>query len=259
MGQESRDDAHLFILQALSSKPKWQWQSGTGHWVTGSEAGGQTGGGQGRRRGKQPPQGGSRAIKVAGQRGVIGPTQNQNIRSRVGQATTRQRDWQAHAKFRHETRQNTSQRSHFPFQPNPCVQFFPGLSHLCPGLSGCLDPGLVSSCISSLHCQDCMQYAPCSRSADDYLAHKHKLRSYVCLLIAALVSPATTTGRSVSHSPLTTHSTTVAELFQYEDLNNSHCDLLVCSSQCRACRLSPNHPSILAGVILSRTYFQGCQ
>lgn len=90
--------------------------------------------------------------QVAGQRGVIGPTQNQNIRSRVGQATTRQRDWQAHAKFRHETRQNASQRSHFPFQPNPCVQLFPGLSRLCAGLSGCLDPGLASSCISSLHC-----------------------------------------------------------------------------------------------------------
>lgn len=59
MGQESRDDAHLFILQALSSKPKRQWQSGTG---TGSEAGRDRGGEQGRRRGKQPP-GGSRAIK----------------------------------------------------------------------------------------------------------------------------------------------------------------------------------------------------
>lgn len=119
----------------LFSRPCRANPSGSGRVVldTGSEAGGQTGGGQGRRRGKQPPQGGSRAIKVAGQRGVIGPTQNQNIRSRVGQATTRQRDWQAHAKFRRETRQNASQRSHFPFQPNPCVRLYPGLSRLCAG------------------------------------------------------------------------------------------------------------------------------
>lgn len=82
-----------------------------------------------RRRGKERPE--DQAVQVAGQRGVIGPTQNQNIRSRVGQATTTQRDWQATLKA-HETRQNASQRSHFPFQPSPCpcMQLFPRLSIL---------------------------------------------------------------------------------------------------------------------------------
>ena len=98
--------------------------SGTRSW----EGSGGGGGGEGR----------IKQQSATDHRGVIGPTQNQNIRSRVGQATTEQRDWQAHAKFRHETRQNASQRSHFSFQPNPCVQFFPGLSRLCPGLSGWL-------------------------------------------------------------------------------------------------------------------------
>lgn len=49
-------------------------------------------------------------------------------------------------------------------------QGYPVCALGCP--AGCLDPGLASSCISSLHCMQC---APCSRSADDYLAHKHKL------------------------------------------------------------------------------------
>lgn len=44
--------------------------------------------------GERSARGGS-SSQPPGQRGVIGPTLNQNIRSRVGQATTRQRDWQA--------------------------------------------------------------------------------------------------------------------------------------------------------------------
>lgn len=121
---------------------------------TGSEAGRQ------RRRGRKEE--GKRAHqedRVQSRRrsasGVIGPTQNQNIRSRVGQATTRQRDWQPTLNFAHETRQNASQRSHFPFQPNPCRQLFPGLSCLCAGLSGCLDPGLAQQ----LHQLPALQYA----------------------------------------------------------------------------------------------------
>lgn len=101
-----------------------------------------------RRRGKERPE--DQAVQVAGQRGVIGPTQNQNIRSRVGQATTTQRDWQATLKA-HETRQNASQRYHFPFQPSPCpcMQLFPRLSTqvfcLCDVPSGCLGPGLPAA------------------------------------------------------------------------------------------------------------------
>lgn len=98
-----------------------------------------------RRRGKEPTE-----DQAVSQRGVIGPTQNQNIRSRVGQATTRQRDWQATLKALKQDKMHLngpifhSNPTHVPcaagtVHPGICCMrvFFPRLSCLSVCLSVC--------------------------------------------------------------------------------------------------------------------------
>lgn len=134
-------------------KPKWQWQRW--HWALAVRQA-DRGGGEGRRRGKEP----TRRIEsnqAAGQRGVIGPTQNQNIRSRVGQATTRQRDWQPTLNFAMKQDKMHLNGPIFHSSPIHVCSYSQGYP-VCA--LGCLDVwilGLPSSCISSLHCS--MQYA----------------------------------------------------------------------------------------------------
>lgn len=142
--------------QALSNRLKWQWQW-QWHWQRGG-GGGEGGGGE-----RSP-----RRIKQSVSEASLAPPR---IKTSVRGLVKQQQDnaTGSHAKSL-ETRQNASQRSHFPFQSNPYTLY-----------SMMLPKAILSACwavwaVRILTCQHtAVGMFPCL--PDDYSAHKTQIAS----------------------------------------------------------------------------------